>query len=173
MQAVSEQQVAENVQQILQTVRQTALEAGTLYVGEDGDGIFAAVNLNGIQLPEYDLIPWQFEAPRDQVMVIHTLVIRPARSGGGCLSYAIPPPCGVYPPRRSRLFCFWEQNPACTCSDARPTAHRPVPPQRGGAGRSPVPGGARPASDGPVERGGYVYRSGAVPGLGGYPLSSL
>ena len=28
MQAVSEQQVAENVQQILQTVRQTALEAG-------------------------------------------------------------------------------------------------------------------------------------------------
>lgn len=66
----------------LDTAR-TALEAGTLYVGEDGDGIFAGVNVNGIQLPEYDLIPWQFEAARDQVMVIHTLVIRPSRSGQG------------------------------------------------------------------------------------------
>ena len=66
----------------LDTAR-TALEAGTLYVGEDGDGIFAGVNVNGIQLPEYDLIPWQFEAARDQVMVIHTLVIRPSRSGHG------------------------------------------------------------------------------------------
>ena len=60
-----------------------ALEEGTLYVGEEHGEIFAAVILNGTQLPEYDLIPWQLEAQRDQVMVIHTLVIRPLCSGRG------------------------------------------------------------------------------------------
>ena len=66
----------------LDTAR-TALEAGTLFVGEENDTIFAAVNLNGIQLPEYDRIPWQFEARSEQVMVIHTLVISPRFSGRG------------------------------------------------------------------------------------------
>ena len=66
----------------LDTAR-TALEAGTLFVGEENGTIFAAVNLNGIQLPEYDRIPWQFEARSDQVMVIHTLVISPRFSGHG------------------------------------------------------------------------------------------
>lgn len=66
----------------LDTAR-TALEAGTLFVGEENGTIFAAVNLNGIQLPEYDRIPWQFEARSEQVMVIHTLVISPRFSGRG------------------------------------------------------------------------------------------
>lgn len=66
----------------LDTAR-AALEAGTLFVGEENGTIFAAVNLNGIQLPEYDRIPWQFEADREQVMVIHTLVISPRFSGHG------------------------------------------------------------------------------------------
>ena len=66
----------------LDTAR-TALEAGTLFVGEENGTILAAVNLNGIQLPEYDRIPWQFEARSEQVMVIHTLVIRPSCSGRG------------------------------------------------------------------------------------------
>lgn len=66
----------------LDTAR-TALEAGTLFVGEENGTILAAVNLNGIQLPEYDRIPWQFEARSEQVMVIHTLVISPRFSGHG------------------------------------------------------------------------------------------
>ena len=45
--------------------------------------VFAAVILNGVQLPEYDLIPWQFEAQAEQVMVIHTLVVSPRFSGRG------------------------------------------------------------------------------------------
>ena len=36
----------------------SALEAGTLYVGESGSALWGVVNLNGIQLPEYALIPW-------------------------------------------------------------------------------------------------------------------
>ena len=34
----------------------SALEAGTLYVGESGSALWGVVNLNGIQLPEYALI---------------------------------------------------------------------------------------------------------------------
>ena len=64
------------------TARQ-ALEQGTLWVGEEGGRLYGAVILNGIQLPEYDAIPWQFQADREGVMVIHTLVIRPSWSGRG------------------------------------------------------------------------------------------
>lgn len=61
----------------------TALEAGTLYVGEDGGVLWGVVNLNGEQLPEYDAIPWSIPAERDQVGVIHTLCIHPGQAGKG------------------------------------------------------------------------------------------
>ena len=64
------------------TARQ-ALEAGTLYVGEEDVFLWGVVNLNGIQLPEYDAILWTFPAERNQVAVIHTLCIHPARAGRG------------------------------------------------------------------------------------------
>lgn len=60
-----------------------ALEAGTLYVGEDSGSLWGVVNLNGIQLPEYDAIPWSVPADREQVGVIHTLCIQPAFGGRG------------------------------------------------------------------------------------------
>ena len=59
----------------------SALEAGTLYVGESGSALWGVVNLNGIQLPEYALIPWTLSANEDQVGVIHTLCIHPGQSG--------------------------------------------------------------------------------------------
>ena len=64
------------------TARQ-ALEAGTLYVGQEDGFLWGVVNLNGIQLPEYDAIPWTIPAEREQVAVIHTLCIHPAASGQG------------------------------------------------------------------------------------------
>ena len=65
------------------TARQV-LEQGTLYVGEDDTGfLWGVVNLNGVQLPEYADIPWQFTAKDEQVAVIHTLCIHPARRGRG------------------------------------------------------------------------------------------
>ena len=64
------------------TARQ-ALEAGTLYVGEEDGFLWGVVNLNGIQLPEYDAIPWTTPAERNQVAVIHTLCIHPVRAGRG------------------------------------------------------------------------------------------
>ena len=64
------------------TARQ-ALEAGTLYVGEEDGTLWGVVNLNGLQLPEYDAIPWSIPAREDQVGVIHTLCILPRLSGRG------------------------------------------------------------------------------------------
>ena len=65
------------------TARQV-LEQGTLYVGEDEGGfLWGVVNLNGIQLPEYADIPWQFAAEEAQVAVPHTLCIHPRRAGQG------------------------------------------------------------------------------------------
>lgn len=61
----------------------TALEAGTLYIGEEDGALWGVVNLNGEQLPEYDAIPWSIPAERQQVGVIHTLCIHPAWSGKG------------------------------------------------------------------------------------------
>ena len=66
----------------IDTARQV-LEAGTLYVGEDNGVVWGAVNLNGIQLPEYDQIPWTIPAAKEQVGVIHTLCVHPAMSGRG------------------------------------------------------------------------------------------
>ena len=60
-----------------------ALDAGTLYVGEENGRLWGVVNLNAIQLPEYDAIPWSLPAEREEVGVIHTLCIRPACSGHG------------------------------------------------------------------------------------------
>ena len=62
---------------------QEALDAGTLYVGEEDGRLWGVVNLNAIQLPEYDAIPWSLPAEREEVGVIHTLCIRPACSGRG------------------------------------------------------------------------------------------
>ena len=62
---------------------QKALEEGTLWVLEEDGLVYGSANLNKIQLPEYDNIPWQFHAPRHQVAVIHTLVISPRQSGRG------------------------------------------------------------------------------------------
>ena len=59
------------------------LETGTLYVGEEDGVLWGVVNLNGIQLPEYDKIPWSLPAEREEVGVIHTLCIHPDQSGKG------------------------------------------------------------------------------------------
>ena len=52
-------------------------------MGEEDGGLWGVVNLNGLQLPEYDAIPWSIPAARDEVGVIHTLCIRPSCHGRG------------------------------------------------------------------------------------------
>lgn len=70
----------------LYPTKETALQAiheGDMYIGEDEEGMFGASLLNHKQLEEYAKIPWKYEASAEEVGVIHTLVIRPSRSGKG------------------------------------------------------------------------------------------
>ena len=60
-----------------------ALEAGTLYVAEEGGEVYGCVNLNGVQPPEYAQVAWSVEALPREVMVIHTLCISPGWAGRG------------------------------------------------------------------------------------------
>ena len=62
-----------------------ALEAGTLYVLERDGVIAAAAKIDQNQVPEYADAPWRYpDAPPEQVMVLHTLVVDPAFAGRGC-----------------------------------------------------------------------------------------
>ena len=60
-----------------------ALEAGDLFVLEDGGQIAAAARINRIQVPDYALVDWKYPARDDQVMVLHTLTVVPFLAGRG------------------------------------------------------------------------------------------
>lgn len=62
-----------------------ALEAGELFVMTEEAAVAAAARINQIQVPVYENVPWAYqEAPAEQVMVIHTLIVDPLRAGRGC-----------------------------------------------------------------------------------------
>lgn len=66
--------------------RQTAeesVEKGTLYVLEDEDEILASIILNHDQAKEYESVPWKCDASGDEVLVLHTLCVRPSAGGRG------------------------------------------------------------------------------------------
>lgn len=67
-------------------VRATAGEAlgrGDLFVQEMAGSIVGAGIINQAQLEIYKKAPWQYAAPDDKVMVLHTLVIDPTVKGAG------------------------------------------------------------------------------------------
>lgn len=67
---------------------QTALDslaAGTLFVLELEGAVAAAAKIDQNQVPEYANAPWHDpDAPAEQVMILHTLVVDPAFAGRGC-----------------------------------------------------------------------------------------
>lgn len=67
------------------TTAKNALEAGNLFVGEEEDKtLYGCVILNHIQPKEYKNIPWSIENVKEkEVLVIHTLCIRPRNAGQG------------------------------------------------------------------------------------------
>lgn len=60
-----------------------ALDAGDLFVLEDGGRVVAAARINRVQMPEYALVDWKYPAGNDEVMVLHTLAVDPLRAGRG------------------------------------------------------------------------------------------
>ena len=66
--------------------RQSALEsiqAGDMFVAEEGGRIVATAKINQAQVPVYADAAWTQDAPPDQVMVLHTLVVDPQVKGKG------------------------------------------------------------------------------------------
>ena len=62
---------------------ENALAHDWLWVGEDEKGIFGTVIFNHEQMKEYAQMNWRYPAEGDEVFVIHTLCIDPARRGEG------------------------------------------------------------------------------------------
>lgn len=60
-----------------------ALARGELFVYEEEGAVLAAGILNQTQVDVYSLGHWQYPAPPEEVMVLHTLVVSPAASGRG------------------------------------------------------------------------------------------
>ncbi len=65
-----------------QTARE-ALSRGELFVLEQDGSILAAARINQEQVAEYALCPWSMDAPAEQIMVLHTLVVDPEAAGQG------------------------------------------------------------------------------------------
>lgn len=57
-----------------------AFDEDTLYVLENDNIIEGSMILNHIQAEEYKNIPWKLEAEDNEVLVIHTLCIKPSSS---------------------------------------------------------------------------------------------
>lgn len=60
-----------------------ALERDDLFVGEAEGQLVGAASINQLQVAEYVQGNWQHDAPDDEVMVLHTLVISPKTPGRG------------------------------------------------------------------------------------------
>ena len=61
-----------------------AFEKGELFVLEEQGKILAAAKINKEQVAEYDLAQWLWEAPPEEIMVLHTLVVDPREAKRGC-----------------------------------------------------------------------------------------
>ncbi len=62
---------------------EAALTRGDLFVAEADGRVTAAAILNQIQVDVYAGAPWEFEAPDEEIFVMHTLVVDPAAGGHG------------------------------------------------------------------------------------------
>ena len=60
-----------------------AIHIGDMFVLEEHGTILAAARINHIQGEEYKLASWTCDAPAENVMVLHTLVVHPERAGDG------------------------------------------------------------------------------------------
>ena len=62
---------------------QSSIEIGDMYVEEVEGVVVAAAKINQEQVPEYANAQWQWEAPDEKILVLHTLVVDPEKGRGG------------------------------------------------------------------------------------------
>lgn len=54
-----------------------------MYVMEENGEIVASARLNQKQIGSYSMAKWEYDAPADEVMLIHTLTVSPSKTGQG------------------------------------------------------------------------------------------
>lgn len=64
-------------------VPKARVSSNTMFVLEDNHEICASMTLDNNQDPGYKDINWQYEATPDKTLIIHTLCVRPSKSGKG------------------------------------------------------------------------------------------
>lgn len=62
---------------------QEALDKDELFVYDEDGIILAAAKINQKQEPAYESAAWEYDAPDQEVMVLHTLVVSPRQAGNG------------------------------------------------------------------------------------------
>lgn len=62
---------------------EASVRRGDMFVEEDHGLVVAAAKINQEQVAEYSEASWRYDAPGDQVMVLHTLVVSPKAKGRG------------------------------------------------------------------------------------------
>lgn len=67
----------------VKSTAEAGVERGDMFVYEDDGVIKAAAVLNQSQVDVYEDGDWEYDAPDDKVMVIHTLVVDPSVSAQG------------------------------------------------------------------------------------------
>lgn len=60
-----------------------SVAAGDMFVCERDGQVVAAGKINKEQVDVYEGAPWEFPAPDEEVMVLHTLVVSPTAMSGG------------------------------------------------------------------------------------------
>lgn len=67
----------------VEATAKAAFERGELFVCDDGGSVQAAAIINHTQVDSYAKGRWQYPAPDNEIMVLHTLVVEPAAGGRG------------------------------------------------------------------------------------------
>ena len=62
---------------------QKAIEAGTMYVYEDGGELCGSVIIDDAVPEEYANVPWNVDCTDKEVLIMHLLMVRPSKSGRG------------------------------------------------------------------------------------------
>lgn len=60
-----------------------ALEKEELFVWDENGTVIASARINREQVPEYSGAAWEYEAPDEEIMVLHTLVVSSGNAGRG------------------------------------------------------------------------------------------
>ena len=67
----------------VRAVAEAALSRDDLFVMEDNGEIVGTAIINHIQMDAYADGTWEYDAPDDKIMVLHTLIISPKHTGHG------------------------------------------------------------------------------------------